>query len=343
MIRHLVFVVNDETWEEHNRVGIAAINDPLFSHPNNRQANAQRQSAIAEISGIRPGDIIFFNRMRSAKHPPELIGIFQAASCPYYDPGPLYPGAEYVNERLPFRVEFECIHNYANPINIDEIWALKDKGKIWTLQQSRGDAVGVHACVSMSTLEAAFVKRLLGANNVLEKPPKDYGSERNSLGLDLREKNPLPLDLKTDKRGQLHYEATLQALLLEELADGKHKEVFGNYDEFIPYVPTGSRKEIDILMLKYEGPDILWYQILELKPDRFTMEELQKLISYEKWLIRTRADNPIQVHPVGIAAEFNNEVIEFVKGRAKYLERPIRLIKYFYNSEDKSLNLQEVM
>ena len=62
MVRYLIFIVNDDTWEEHNKVGIAGINDPLITHPNNRNANAARQSAISEISGIRPGDIIYFNQ-----------------------------------------------------------------------------------------------------------------------------------------------------------------------------------------------------------------------------------------------------------------------------------------
>ncbi len=330
-----IFIVNDNTWKEHNRVGIAAINDPLTTHPNNRQANAQRQSAIAEISGIRPGDILLFNRMVSEKHPPELIGIFEATSKPYFDPSPLFPGAKYVNKTLPFRVEFKCIHNFQNPINIDEIWALRDEGKVWTLQQSRGDAVGRHACVGITKMEAKCIERLLKANNIVEGPEIHYQKP-------IKKRNPLPIEFRTDRQGQLHYEAALQALLLEDFADGRHKELFGNYDDFIANVPTGARKEIDILLLKYNGDDILWYQILELKHYKFTMQELQKLISYEKWIIRTRARNPLQVHPVAVASDFNDNVLDFVKRRRDYKERPIRLIKYYFHEKTKTLDLKEV-
>ena len=340
--RFRIFIVNDETWEEHNKVGIAAINDPLTTHPSNRNANAARQSAIAEISGIRPDDILFFNKMKSAKHPPELIGIFKATSTPYFDNSPLFSGAKYVGNTLPFRVEFEQLYNLPSPINIDEIWELKEKGKIWTLQQTRGDAVGVHACVGISKFEAMVIVRLLKANNILSLPPKDYKAERKKVGLNKINKSPMPLDFKMDKKGCLHYEAVLQALLLEDFADGKHREIFGDYDDFIPNVPTGSRKEIDILLLKYNGTDILWYQILELKHHKFTMDELQRLIAYEKWLIKTQAENPLQVHPVAVAHEFDEEVIKFVRGRKDYLERPIRLIKYTFDDKSKLIKLEEV-
>ena len=334
MKKFRIFIVNDDTWEEHKKVGIAAINDPLTTHPKNKNANAARQSAIAELSGIRPGDILFFNRMVSEKHPPELLGIFESTSKSYFDPNPLFPGAKHVNKKLPFRVEFKFVRNFPNPVNIDEIWALKDKGKIWTLQQSRGDAVGVHACVGITRIEAKFIERLLMVNNIVEGPKVvQQTTQKNKL--------PLPIDFKIDKEGMLHYEAVLKAILLEDFANGKHKEIFGEYDDFIPYVPTGARKEIDILLLKYNGDDILWYQILELKHDKFTMRELQKLITYEKWIIRNRAENPLQVYPVAIARDFNEDVIDFVKRRSDYKERPIRIIKYHFDKDTKSVNLKE--
>lgn len=335
MKKYRVFIVSDDTWQEHNKVGIAAINDPLTTHPKNRNANAARQSALAEISGIRPGDVLFFNRMVSADHPPEILGIYEAISKPYFDPKPLFLAAKYVDKTLPFRVQFRCIHNFSNSVYIDEIWALRDKGAIWTLQQSRGDAVGVHACVGITKMEAKFIERLLKVNNIIEGPVINYRKPAPN-------KKVLPIDFRTDRGAILHYEAVLQALLLENLADGKHRDIFGDYDDFIPNLSTGARKEIDILLLKYNGDDILWYQILELKHDKFTMQELQKLIIYEKWLIRARAENPLQIYPIAIAAQFNEEVVNFVKRRTDYKERPIRLIKYHFVEKTKSIRMVEI-
>lgn len=335
MKKFKIFIVNDDTWKEHRKVGIAAINDPLTTHPKNKNANAARQSAIAEISGMLPGDALFFNHMGSETHPPQLTGIFEATSKPYFDPTPLFTGAQHVNKTLPFRVKFKCIHNFLNPINIDEIWDLKDKGKIWTLQQSRGDAVGMHACIGITKIEAKLVERLLQVNNIMEGPKMVYQATQ-------QKKKSLPVDFRTDKKGVLHYEAVLTAVFLEDFATGKHKKIFGDYDDFIPYVPTGTRKEIDILLLKYNGDDILWYQILELKHDKFTMQEIQKLITYEKWIVRSRAENPLQVYPVAVASEFNKEVIDFVKRRVDYKERQIRLLKYHFDKTTKTIKLKEL-
>lgn len=213
---------------------------------------------------------------------------------------------------------------------------MRDKGKIWTLQQSRGDAVGVHACVGITKIEAKLIERLLRVNNIVEGPKITYQKTQ-------KDKKPLPIDFKIDKEGMLHYEAVLKTLLLEDFADGKHKEIFGDYDDFIPYVPTGARKEIDILLLKYNGnDDILWYQILELKHGEFTKQELQKLITYEKWIIRERAENSLQVYPVALAFEFNDEVIDFARKRKEYKEKSIRLIKYYFDSKAKSIKLEEL-
>lgn len=339
-----IFIVDDNTWEEHNMVGIAAINDPLITHPSNRNANTARQSAIAEISGIRPGDLIFFNRMVSEKHPPEILGVYEATSNAYYDPSPLFPRAKYIDKKHPFRVEFRCLHHFEKSINIDEIWALKEKGLIWTLQQTRGDAVGVHACIGITKLEANIILKLLKANNIVEQKPINYLENRKRVGLNNILKKPLPLDFECDREGVLHYESVLKALLLEDFAKNKHKKIFGDYDDFIPNVPTGARKEIDILLLKYNGRDILWLQILELKHDKFTMKELQRLIDYEKWLIRIiKSENPFQVHPVAVASTFQDEVKHFAKEREKYGEKSIRLIKYYFDKKEKSIKLEEVL
>jgi len=333
MSKYRIFKVNDNTWPEHNHVGIAAINDPYAKRT--RQSPAQRQFAIAEISGIRPGDVIFFNLMASKEHPPQIIGMFKAVSKPYYNPDPLYPGAKYVNNEFPFRIDFECITYYPEPVNFSEIWALRDKGKIWLLQQSRGDAVGKHACVGITKIEAKLIERLLKMNN-LKTSTISYNKPTNI------KRQPLPLEYKEDKPGILHYEAVLQSLILEGLADGKYKDIFGEYDDFIPNALMGTGKEIDILILKYNGDDILWYEILELKQNKFTMEELQKLIIYEKEIIQSRAENPLQVYPVAVAADFDEDVKKFVKGREDYKERPIRLVKYVFNSQTKDLQLVEV-
>jgi hypothetical protein len=320
--KYWIFVVDDYTWPEHQKASIAAINKP--------PTEAGRQSAIAEIIGVRPGDYIFFNIRVSEDHPPQIIGLYEATTEPYYDPAPLFDGAKYIGENLPYnlpyRVAFKQVINFPEPIDVDEIWRLKDRGLIWSIQQSRGDAVGVHACTCITKFEGELILKLLEANNPVKgtlktSPPPPPLSQRQ----------PLPINLSTDPKGNLHYEHALKALILKGLAHGKFKEILGDYDDYVPNMPTGARKEIDILLLKYSETNVIWYQILELKKDSFSMKEMERLIEYENWFRQTRALSPIQVHPVAIAYDFEN-VKNYVKRRTDYNKRRIRLLRYQYDS-----------
>ena len=337
MTRYLLFQVTDATWVEHNTVGIAAINDPGINV--SRQANALRQTAIAEISGIGEEDILFFNLMRGSDHPPQILGVYQATSTPYFDDQPLYPGATEVSEKLSLRVEFKCVNSFPKAINIDQVWGLKEQGRIWTIQQSRGDVLGRHACSSMTRDEAMSIWHLLVSNNVTEGALTDYSAARQAVGLAQIPKQQLPLDVRESAAGQLHYEAALQSLILEGLAAGKYKDVLGEYDEFIPYVATGARSEVDLLLMKHFDSQVAWYQVIELKAAAFTEAELQRLIDYEKWFVQTRAQSALQVHPIGIAAHFDEYVLNFVNERIKYRDRAIRLIEYQYDSANHSISL----
>lgn len=347
-MRNLVFFVNDESWAEHYRVGIAAINDPGLGH--NAQANSGRQKAIAEIAGISPGDRIFFRLGRSSRHPTQIVGLFRATSIPYFDKAPLFPGAKIVGKKLPLtlRVEFEHLRHYPNAVDIEHLWLSKERGSLWTIQQARGDVMGRHACVSITEEEADLIIRMLEANNPVYGKPVNYSSQRLTAGLKKISKKTLPVDLSEDSGvrnptpGRLHYEASLESILIDELCQGLHRNLFGNFTEVIPFVATGAQTELDILLSKHENEQLLWYQIIELKAHTFSEEELRKVIDYEKWILNTRCENVLQVHSVGIGYDFEDEVITFVRNRKKYKDRPIRLIKYRYESKRRRLKLDAV-
>jgi hypothetical protein len=346
-MRNLVFFVNDASWAEHNRVGIAAINDPGVS--NGPQANSSRQKAIAEIAGITPGDRIFFRVGRSAEHPTQIIGLFRATSEPYYDADPLFPEAQRVDHRLPLRVEFDCLRSYPNPVDIEHLWLSKERGSLWTIQQARGDVIGRHACVSITTEEAELIIRLLEANNPIPARPVDYGAQRMSVGLSNINKSSLPIDLTVSSRirnptpGRLHYEASLEAILMQELCSGLHRNLFGEFTEVIPFVSTGAQTELDILLSKHDGGQLLWHQVVELKAHTFSEDELRKVIDYEKWITNTRCENVLQAHSVGIGYDFADDVIAFVENRRKYKDRPIRLIRYRYETMTRRIRLEPVV
>lgn len=327
------FIVGPDTWPEHWQAGVAAINDPHFEPTS--QSWAQRQSAIAEMSGIRPGDLIFFYMRFDLS----FLGVFEATTSSYFDTNLLFIGATHVGANLPFRVGFRQKVNYPCPLQMNDIWAVRDQGLIWTVQQSRGDAVARHACNGLIRPDVHTITRMFAERNITDAPVAPAPPLPATTP-------PLPIDLTAYGGGRLHYEAALEALLLEDLADGYHKQILGNYDDFVGFTPTSERMEMDVLLLKYDtNDDVIWFHVLELKQDSFTIRQLRRLIDYESWLIRVPArGNKRAVYPSALAYKFDSEVREFVRRRQDYGEKPIRLIAYeLSGAPPPRLDLQEVV
>lgn len=326
------FVVDEATWQEHWQAGVAAINDPHFKPSS--QSRAQRQSAIAEVASIRPGDLIFFYMRYSLN----FLGVFEATTRSYFDTSPLFRGATKVRANLPFRVAFKQKVNYPRPLQMNDIWAARDQGLIWTMQQSRGDAVARHACSGLMRADVSLITRMLAERNIIDTNPATAAPLPTTT-------QPLPIDLTNYGGGRLHYEASLEALLLEDLADGYHKQILGNYDDFLGFAPTSERMEMDVLLIKYDNNgDVIWFHVLELKQDSFTIRQLQRLITYENWLTRVPArGNRRAVYSTSLAFQFNTDVRDFVRRREDYGEKPIRLIAYsLSNTPPPWLELQEL-
>jgi len=208
--------------------------------------------------------------------------------------------------------------------------------------------MGRHAITSISDEEADLIVRLLEANNPLKSDPIDYMANRAAVGLGAIAKNPLPVDLQENSPvriptpGRFRYEAALQTVLMEDLASGLHQDVFGDFTEAMPFVSTGAQTELDLLLIKRRDKALLWYQIIELKAQTFSQDELRKVIDYEKWILNTRCENVLQAHSVGIGYEFDEEVLGFVRGRRRYKDRPIRLLQYRFDAPTRQLTLTPV-
>lgn len=332
-MRTRVFTVNENTWPEHFYAGVAGINDP-YESSNTSQAYATRQKVLTEIAGIRPGDRLFFY-MQGTK---QILGGFQATTGPYFDPTPLFPNAEYVNARFPFRVGFKETIHYPRALHVNEIWASRDAGHIWTMQQARGDAIGRHACWSLSRQEGDLLERMLQELNVLTQDPKPTlppPTERQPLPFDLR--------LKGVTYPGLRYEATLESLILEGLADMRWRSMFGQYDDFLPFVSTSEGREIDVVLLRHnQYGEVLWYQLLELKGDRFRHQDLLQILAYETWLTSSQAEgNPRSVHMIAIANRYDLDVLRQVAARYRLKQKPVRLLQYSFDPEAKKLTLEE--
>ena len=329
MTQYFLFTVTDRSWKEHFSTGIAAINNPGHDE-GNRQGNAQKQKAICELAGIKRGDLLFFYLQQEKR----VMGLYEAVSEPFFDENPLVQGG-FIDKNFPIRLAFKQKINFPIDLDMDEVWLIKDKGYFWSLQQQRGDTVGRHACISLTKEDGDLILKMFYEKNpIILQNGSITTAEHSSTNL--------PLDFKHEG-SKLHYEAVLQAILLEDFKNGKHKEVFGDYDYFVPFFPTSSQKEIDILLFKHnERGELLWYSILELKQFSFTEEELNTVKNYEEWLVNSMAEGNIRkVHCIGIAHEFNEDVKEYIRGRIKYGQKKIKLIRYSFDSTNKTLSFQE--
>ena len=327
-MQYFLFTVNEQSWPEHFKTGIAAINDPS-TDPNNIQGNAQKQKALCELASVNTGDILFFYFQQKK----EIMGVYEASSKPFFDTNPLVNGG-FINQKFPIRVAFKQKINFPINLGMAEVWHSKDKGSFWSIQQQRGDSVGRHACICLTKQDGGhLLKMFYEKNPVISKLVEIKIAEHKN--------EDLPLDY-THNETELHYEAVLQAILLRDLGDGKHKDILGDYDYFVPFFPTSSQKEIDILLFKHKANEVLWYEILELKQSCFSKEELNKVMGYEDWLINSLAVNARSVHSIGIANKHDQEVKEYVNKRTDYGGKKIRLVEYQFDNKNNTIILNEV-
>jgi hypothetical protein len=323
-----LFTVSNESWVEHRKAGVAAINDPAADDPENNHLLPIRDKVMAEISGIRQGTRLYFYHQQEKT----ISGGFTATTVPFFDPEPLFPGAAVVGHTLPVRVGFEETAHYRVPIRMSDIWSSRDKGDIWAIQQSRGDVSGRHACVSLTDREADIIDQMLLELNPVSRQPSPNAEPPQN-------RNPLPyrFTLEEGKFHPLSIEAALQAAMLEGFAEGHWRDILGEYDDYLAYVPTSEGTEMDLVLIRYTPGKIpLWFLLLELKRDRFQMEHLRQLLAYETWMTASQAaGNPRMVHMVACAYRFDSDVIEFSKERSEMGQKPVHLLRYEFPARSK--------
>ena len=127
-------------------------------------------------------------------------------------------------------------------------------------------------------------------------------------------------------------------LLNHSFATGKFKDIFGNYTDYLCYVPTNLGREMDILLM-YEHPKIdnmiLSYDIIEVKRDEFDTKALTQLIDYESWFLQKKISGDLKmIRTTAIAKTFSADVIDYVKKREKFENKPVKLVQYNYNDND---------
>ena len=198
-------------------------------------------------------------------------------------------------------------------------------GKIWTWALER--TTGANAMFSISneeflTLLTEFVKInpfTTQKGRILQPYPyRDFNIIDN---LHFQNNNP-------------KYEFTIMALLNAEFAKNSYTDIFGNYTDYLCYVPTNLGKEMDFLLM-YDNPllpgQVVSYDIIEVKRDEFDEDALRQLISYESWFLQKKvAGDSNMIRTTAIAKSYSDDVVQYVLKRTCIENKPIKLLKYIY-------------
>ena len=135
-------------------------------------------------------------------------------------------------------------------------------------------------------------------------------------------------------------------LLNNAFANGKFKDIFGNYTDYLSYIPTNLGREMDIMLMfgnHKNNNKIMSYDIIEVKRDLFDSKALTQLIDYESWFLQKKVFGDLNmVRTTAIAKEYSDEVVDYVRKRSQFEGKPIKLLEYTV-AQNNVLQLNQIL
>jgi hypothetical protein len=314
-----IFTVSEENYKICVEKGLVAIPDS--------EKSDVFDGLLSRLSGVKEDDYVLMYVI-GAKF---LRGVWKVEGRPFYENTQVWEDKIY-----PFRCRIKWSeYNFQKPLKLDDINDLCNSGKIWTWAFQRASG---HNCM-FSISDAEF--RILLTEFMKINP---FSTQK---GIILQ---PYPyhefnlINMLHIQDSTLKYESTIMSLLSAEFAKGSYTNIFGNYSDFLSYVPTNLGKEMDFLLM-YNNPlstgQVVSYDIIEVKKDKFNEEALSQLISYESWFLQKKvAGDSNMVRTTAIAKSFSNDVIQYVSQRKRIENKPIKLLQYSYG--EKGLELSAI-
>lgn len=296
--------------------------------PKSKQMNSE---VIAGFAGVKTGDFVFLYVKNVG-----LYGLWKVVRNPFYDDEPVWNDPK---QAFPYRICFEpVVREFGHPVALTDILDLADKGKIWTFDLAAFTKKSHHP---ITTDEGKELIRLLLRNNPIYIPTKLISNPYLPVVT-----KPLPILLDCDKKGRLIYEGYLNAWFMQAFANGRLKELIGDYSDYINYVPTSLNKIMDIFLThvtNVDGVDILHkFTCIELKTGTVTEGDLNQLIMYENWLIRKLAQGDSQmVQSILLGFEFDERVLKYRDKRRAIEEKTVRLLKYTVDKQKHEITFAE--
>ena len=312
-----IFLMNEENFEICTRRGLVGIPEPNSG----RYENSVFDAMLSRLSMIRENDYILMYITGSK----ELRGVWKADGTPFYDTVPVWTDRLY-----PFRCKIKISeYCFDKALLLNDITDLRNNNKIWTWSLQR--ATGTNAMFSISNHEFGII-----VNEFLKINPFSQNTWRIVEPYPYHTSNIVE-QVHTEKN-QLKYEYSVMTHLNYAFACDKFKDIFGNYTDYLCYIPTNLGREMDILLM-YEHPKnydlILSYDIIEVKRDEFDKNALTQLIDYESWFLQKKVSGDMKMlRTTAVAKSFSAEVVDYVKKRKMFENKPIKLLKYNYNDAD---------
>ena len=275
---------------------------------------------LSRMTMIKENDYILIYVNKPAK---ELRGVWKADGFSFYDETEVWHDRVYPI-RCKIKVSEYCFDNY---LKLNDINDLINNNKIWTWALNR--PTGSNAMFSISNWEFEVL-----INEYLKINPFSQNTWRIIEPYSVHEPNIL--DIVHKDNGSLKYESSVMTYLNYSFSNGLFKDIFGNYTDYLSYIPTNLGREMDILLM-YSHPhnplNILSYDIIEVKRDVFDETALSQLIDYESWFLQKKISGDMKMlRTTAIAKTFSDEVIDYVYKRNNIEHKPIKLIQYDYDT-----------
>lgn len=312
-----IFQINEENYQISITKGLVGLPEPKAE---SRNAKNVFDGLLSRLAVIKENDYI----LMYVTGVQELRGVWQADGEPFYEELPVWPDKTY-----PFRCKIRCSeYNFENPLKLNDINDLINSGKIWTWALQR--ASGSNSMFSISNTEfKTILEEFMKLNPFsLHKRiiPEPYPFRENHIT------NSIHLDNQKPK-----YEYSVMTLLNDAFSHNRFTELFGNYTDFLSYVPTSLGKEMDIVLMfgnNVQSAKILSYDLIEVKRDIFDEKALKQLIGYESWFLQKKVSGDMKMlRATAIAKRFSEEVIQYVGQRTIIENKKIKLIQYDYSIE----------
>lgn len=317
-----IFTVSEENYKICIDRGLVAIPE---AKEGPRHDNVM-DGLLSRLYAIKENDYVLMYNIGSKK----LKGVWQVEGVPFYDESPVWQDRIY-----PFRCKIRCSeYNFTNSLDLDDINDLRNAGRIWTWALQRATGTNSVFSISNSEFKILFIEFVKKNPFIFQKQfiPAPYPFHSKNLHEHLHFIDNEP-----------KYEFTIMALLNDAFAREQYKDIFGNYSDFLCYVPTNLGKEMDV-MLMFSNPidpsQVISYDIIEVKRSVFDLAALKQLVGYESWFLQKKVAGDLNmVRSTAIAKHFSDEVIDYVRKRQEIENKPIKLLEYSYLEQRLELRI----